>query len=68
MSGADEDLIFVSFRKVVCDLYFAGWKEGRDCAGCQNVNDCYRMIREAMQYAKTHKHRFAELQEVRQVN
>ena len=61
MSGKDEDLVFLSFRKVICDLYFAGWNEERDCSGCRDMKRCYGMIQEAMQYAKTHKIRFSEL-------
>ncbi|MCR4378092.1 MAG: hypothetical protein NUV50_08385 [Rhodospirillales bacterium] len=61
MSAKDEDLLFWSFRKVICDLYFAGWNEGRDCANCRDTKKCYGMIQDAMQYAKTHELRITEV-------
>lgn len=64
MHSVEEEKAFVfdQFRKVICDIYFAGWKDACVCAGCCDQEECYRMIREAMDYAKDLSQKTAEWQ------
>ena len=52
MNTEDEGTLFRHFRRVVCDLYFAGFRNDGICPKCSDRVQCYRLVNETLSYIK----------------
>ncbi|MEG3617681.1 hypothetical protein V5T82_04365 [Magnetovibrio sp. PR-2] len=68
MNIEDEGSIFRHFRRVVCDLYFAGFRNDRICPMCRDRERCHRLVEETLSFTKGLSESEKELQEVGDVN